>query len=47
VGQDTDFLADVGDRVMQDQFDAESLTASEREQTVIDAFKRIEAEHQS
>ena len=46
-GEDAGFLADVGDRVMQNQFDAESLTGSERDQTVIDAFKRIEAEHHS
>ena len=46
-GDNAAFLADLGDRVMQIQFDAEALTGSERDQTIIDAFKSIEAEHRS
>jgi hypothetical protein len=46
-GDDAGLLAETGERVMQIQFDAETLTGSERDQTVIDAFKTIEVEHRS
>ena len=46
-GDDTELLAETGERVMQIQFDAETLTGSERDQAVIDAFKTIEVEHRS
>ena len=44
---DTALLADVGERVMQIQFDAESLTGAERDEQVIGQFKSLEAAHQS
>jgi ribulose-5-phosphate 4-epimerase/fuculose-1-phosphate aldolase len=43
---DAAFLADVGERVMQIQFDAESLTGAERDEQVIQQFKSLEAAQQ-
>ena len=46
-GDDSASLIDIGERVMQIQFDAETLTGDERDQTVIDALQSIELEHRS
>ena len=42
---DRGFLIDIGERVMQIQYDAESLTGDARDQQVIDALKSLEAAH--
>ena len=36
-------LIEIGEKVMHAQFDAETLTGSERVETVIDTFKSLEA----
>jgi hypothetical protein len=43
---DAALLAEVGERVMQIQFEAESLTGAERDAQVIEQFKSLEAAHQ-
>ena len=40
---DSSRLIDTGEKVMQIQFDAEALTGTERDQSVIDAFKSLES----
>jgi nitrite reductase/ring-hydroxylating ferredoxin subunit len=45
--EDTALLREIGERVMQMQFDVEALSGSERDRTVIDALKAYEAEHPS
>jgi hypothetical protein len=45
--EDTALLREIGERVMQMQFDVEALSGSERDRTVIDALKVYEAEHPS
>ena len=42
VGKDSELLVDVGERVMQIQFDAEALTGAERDRQVIGAMKALE-----
>ena len=42
---DSKFLSDIGERVMQIQYDAESLVGETRDQTVIDALKSLESSH--
>ena len=42
-GDDRALLLEVGERVMQIQFEAESLPGAERDRIVIEAFKRLEA----
>jgi len=44
-GDDSALLLDIGERVMQIQFAADTLTGDERDQTVIDALQAIEVEH--
>ena len=44
-GDDGAVLKEIGDRVMQMQFDVESLTGAERDQSVIDALKTYEADY--
>ena len=43
-GDDRDLLTEIGERVMQIQFDAENMTGDDRDQQVIEAFKKYEAE---
>jgi len=42
-GDDRALLLDIGERVMQIQFDAETLVGTERDRFVIDALKAFEA----
>ena len=44
---DSELLRQVGERVMQIQFDAEPLQGETRDQRVIDALKSLEAEYHS
>lgn len=46
-GDDSVLLAEIGERVMQMQFDAESLAGAERDRTVIEALRSYEAEYQA
>jgi hypothetical protein len=43
-GDDSAELTEIGERVMQIQFDAEHLSGDHRDQTVIEALKALEAE---
>jgi len=43
-GDDTALLADIGERVMQIQFDAEAVTGAPRDRQVIEALQALEAE---
>ena len=42
-GDDRALLLDIGERVMQIQFDAESLSGAQRDRFVIDALRALEA----
>ncbi len=42
---DSDLLVEIGERVMQIQYDAESLQGDLRDQTIVDALKSLEAEY--
>jgi hypothetical protein len=43
-GDDAALLVDIGERVMQIQFDAEALVGVERDRVVIEAMKAYEAD---
>ena len=45
--EDTALLREIGERVMQMQFDVEALSGSERDQTVVESLKAYEAEYRS
>jgi hypothetical protein len=46
-GDDAALLVDIGERVMQIQFDAEALVGDGRDRAVIEAMKAYEADFRS
>ncbi len=43
---DGQFLQEIGEAVMQVQFDAENMSGSQRDDKIVAAFKQLEADHQ-